>query len=154
MKPNFTGVSTAGRAEDLGETYFRSMWERNFARFLKYTGEAFAYEPKTFWFDGVRRGTNSYKPDFQSLKTPRLWYEVKGYMNARSRVALQRMKKYYPGETIVIIEREWFRAAKRQGLDKLIPHWETQAKARALARMKDARPTPPLGNTPRKISFE
>lgn len=153
MKPRFTGVSTAGRAEDLGETRFRSMWERNFARFLKFTGEPFAYEPRTFWFDGVKRGTNSYKPDFQSLRNLHTWYEVKGFMDRRSRVALKRMKKYFPDENVIVIDSKWFAAARRQGLHKIIPNWESQERSRILARLQHVTP-PTIGNAPRKISFE
>ena len=62
--------SKGGRREDLGETYFRSSWEANYARYLNLLIKlgaitAWEYEPLTFWFDGVRRGTNSYRPDFR-----------------------------------------------------------------------------------------
>ena len=83
----FTGhrpISTAGASADLGPVRYRSMWERNFARFLNYVGERFEYEPTTFWFKGIRRGTCSYKPDFHSMQFPHRWYEVKGHMDARS----------------------------------------------------------------------
>ncbi len=64
----------AGRAPDLGDTYFRSRWERNWARYLNFLvqhGEitGWEYEPKTFWFHKIKRGTRSYKPDFIKIKS-------------------------------------------------------------------------------------
>ena len=58
--------AAGGRREDLGETWFRSSWEANYARYLNLLArmkivERWEYEPETFWFDGVKRGAVSYK---------------------------------------------------------------------------------------------
>lgn len=61
-----------GRRDDLGDTWFRSSWEANYARYLnllmrmKLVTE-WSYEPETFWFNGVRRGCVSYRPDFRVI---------------------------------------------------------------------------------------
>ena len=48
--------------------FFRSRWEYRYALYLqllKSRGEIkdWQHEPKTFWFEGIKRGTNNYKPD-------------------------------------------------------------------------------------------
>lgn len=95
--------------------YFRSKWEWRFALYLqsqKESGEIqdWAYEPKTFWFDKIKRGVTSYKPDFSVLEDTgcTIWYEVKGYMDSKSIVKLKRFKKYFPEEKIFVIEGPWF----------------------------------------------
>lgn len=140
------GTSTAGRAEDLGDTWFRSMWERNFCRFLKFVGEPYEYEPRTFWFEGIKRGTTNYKPDFYS-PTKQCFYEVKGFMDQRSRTALRRMQKYYPSVRIIVIDKAWFTAARRQGLHKIIPYWETLERARIAARLGAREIVRPIGQS-------
>ena len=73
----------------------------------------------------------SYKPDF------RIWendgsaplHEVKGWMDARSKTAIKRLRKYYPQETLVVIkEREYMAIARK--VHKLIPCWEIDGKGR------------------------
>lgn len=121
-----------GKRADLGDIYFRSSWEANYARFLnwrKARGEIsdWAYEAKTFVFERIKRGTTRYTPDFlvKNLNGSHEWHEVKGWMNDRSRVRLKRMAKYYPEERVVVIDKEWFRQASRSGLTGLIPNWES-----------------------------
>src|SRR5690606_40367206 len=53
--------------------FVRSRWEANlvcYFQWLKETGviKNWFYESETFWFDGVRRGTNNYKPDFKIIE--------------------------------------------------------------------------------------
>src|SRR5574337_150635 len=70
-KPPARKRSAAGVRPDVSSSiYFRSAWESNYARYLNLlmkmgVVEEWSYEPETFWFEGVRRGTNSYKPDFR-----------------------------------------------------------------------------------------
>src|SRR5690606_8292944 len=57
-----------GRRSDLGNIFFRSSWEANYARylnFLKSQGHIYKweFEPDTFWFESIRRGVRSYLPD-------------------------------------------------------------------------------------------
>ena len=117
------GGGTAGYRADLGGKYFRSAWEANYARFLTFTHVRWEYESKTFWFEKIRRGVRSYTPDFH-LPDEGVYHEVKGWMDSKSQTKLKRMKKYYPGENVIVVDREFFKAANRQGLCRLIPYWE------------------------------
>jgi hypothetical protein len=124
---NRTGISTAGYREDIGGQYFRSAWEANYARFLNFSGIKWEYEKKTFWFEKIRRGVRSYTPDFY-LIDEKVYHEVKGWMDKKSATKLKRMKTYHPAETVHVIGRDFFRQANKQGLCKLIPHWECRHK--------------------------
>lgn len=96
--------------------FARSSWEVGYARFLEWKkgrGEIieWQHEPKTFWFDGVKRGCVSYKPDFEVRMPEGLEYhEVKGWMDTRSRTTLQRMEIYYPEVNVVLIDAKRYRA--------------------------------------------
>jgi len=100
---------------DVGDEsyYFRSGGEYHWALYLlllKDLGEIvdFSYEPRTFWFEKIRRGTNSYKPDFLVLyeedgeRTHR-WQEYKGYLKQKNVTQFRRMAKYYPDEKIILV---------------------------------------------------
>src|SRR5437660_1221874 len=83
--------------------YFRSEWEVKFSHYLenlkKHGGiKDWEYEPQTFWFDAIKRGTRSYKPDFRVVfnDLTHQWVEVKGYMDKRSQTKIKRFNKYYP----------------------------------------------------------
>lgn len=93
-------------------TYFRSRWEANYARWLQLLKEQgdivdWEFEPVTFWFDKIKRGVRSYKPDFRVTggTSPEAitWHEVKGWMDARSHTTLKRMAKYHPDEIIILV---------------------------------------------------
>lgn len=91
--------------------FFRSRWEANYARFLEWQkcrGDIveWEHEPKTFWFEGVKRGVISYLPDFRVTKMGGAieYHEVKGWMDAKSKTKIKRMRKYYPEETLVVID--------------------------------------------------
>ena len=120
----------AGRRKDLGDIFFRSGTEANVARylsFLKAHGQisGWEYEPKRFYFEGVRRGTNSYLPDFRVwlTKCSYVWWEVKGWRHPKGETALRRMAKYYPAEKIEVIDVKRYAEIKRQ-VAGLIPFWE------------------------------
>ena len=131
------GTWKAGWREIGGKrNYYRSRWEANYARYLEWLkglGEIkdWAHEPETFWFDAIRRGTRSYKPDF------RVWeadgrsalHEVKGWMDQRSRTCLDRMARYHPSETIIVIDGRQYRAIRLKVMS-LIPDWEDSARDR------------------------
>lgn len=105
------------RWQTLGENtcYFRSNWEYKFARYLEWLKvnnliQEWQYEPKTFWFEGIKRGVVSYKPDFYVLELNgnHHWAEVKGYMDPKSKTKIKRMAKYHPREKLHIIDKKWF----------------------------------------------
>jgi len=112
-----------GRRSDMGGRYFRSKWEANYARFLNFTKVKWEFEPTTFWFEGIKRGTRSYTPDFW-LPERGCYHEVKGWMDDKSRVKLERMARFHPDVNIIVIDKDWFASAERNGLCGLIPHWE------------------------------
>lgn len=108
--------------------YFRSAAEANYGRYLQWLKESgkileWEHEPKTFWFDGIKRGTVSYKPDFcVTYKNGQTeWFEVKGFMDKKSVTKLARFKKYFPNEKLTVIGPEWFKKTK---LKLLIKDWE------------------------------
>jgi hypothetical protein len=110
--------------------YYRSRWEANFARYLQWLKErneiaSWAHEPKVFWFDGIRRGTVSYLPDFCVIENngKEVYYEVKGWMDKRSATKLKRMKKYHPDVTLILVAQKQYEAIARS-VSKLIQGWE------------------------------
>jgi hypothetical protein len=115
----------------VGGVYFRSRWEANVARVLallldRGVIQAWAYEPREFEFETIRRGTRFYIPDFQVWSDPERyqWWEVKGWMDKTSKIKLDRFRKFYPEEAarLVIIGRSEYQAfAKWRAL---ISGWE------------------------------
>ena len=106
--------------------YLRSSWEVNYARYLQWLKEQkkikrWKYEPKTFWFENIRRGTRSYKPDFEVVNNDNStgYYEVKGYMDSRSKTKIKRMKKYYPEIKLNIVQKDEYNSIKKW--EKLFP---------------------------------
>jgi len=96
--------------------YFRSTWEANYGRYLEYLKtegyiKDWEHEPKTFWFEGIRRGTVSYLPDFKVYKNngSHYWVEVKGFMDAKSKTKLKRFAKYFPLEVMEVKDSKWFK---------------------------------------------
>ena len=83
------------------------------------------YEPETLWFDGIKRGVVSYKPDFRLTFDDKfvLWIEVKGYLDPKGATKIRRFKKYFPEYEIDLIrKREYFRI--KRNFRTLIKHWE------------------------------
>lgn len=110
--------------------YFRSLWEANYGRYLQWLVEqkvilGWEHEPKTFWFDGIRRGVCSYKPDFRVVERngDYAWHEVKGWMDDRSRVALDRFAKFFPHEKMVLIDKRAYYAIRAKVMG-MIEDWE------------------------------
>lgn len=110
--------------------YFKSGWEVNYAIYLEFLKKKFQikeweYEPATFWFNSIKRGVRSYKPDFKVIRNDgtHYWVEVKGYMDQRSRTKLKRFEKYYPEEELVVREKSWFIEQQRM-FPKLCESWE------------------------------
>ena len=85
------------------------------------------YEPKTFWFEGIRRGTTSYKPDFyvKYKGDDRVEYiEVKGWITPKDRVKWKRMAQYHPDIKLTVIKPKDYYALQRKWASA-IPGWET-----------------------------
>lgn len=127
----------SGRRKDL-DCFFRSKSEANYARFLNHLGLTWVYEPKTFFFEEVTRGTLSYTPDFYCADNDK-WYEVKGWFDQPSVTRMKRFKLYYPEEAnnlvIVAQSKKTYEQALALGYDviryeeihkqyKHLPCWE------------------------------
>jgi hypothetical protein len=96
--------------------FYRSRWEYRYALYLEFMKKynhiiEWEHEPKTFWFEVIKRGTNNYKPDFKIVfpSGNEEWHEVKGYMDSKSATKIKRMKKYYPDVILRIIDKNWFK---------------------------------------------
>lgn len=122
---------SAGRCPELGPKYFRSSWERNYARYLNFLLEKgeiakWEYEPDTFWFTAILRGVRSYKPDFKiwgRVDSAPYYVEIKGWMDAKSKTKLKRMKKYHPHIRVDVVEQKQMKALA-QTIGPLLPGWE------------------------------
>lgn len=130
--------------------YYRSRWEANYARYLEWLkcmGQIrdWSHEPKTFWFDGVKRGVVSYLPDFLVIENSgrEVYHEVKGWMDARSRTKIRRMRIYHPKIALVVIDRQAYAEIRRK-VSRLVPEWQdaddvTEKRSVAVAEKRQAR---------------
>jgi hypothetical protein len=114
--------------------YYRSRWEANYARYLQWLKERgliqdWQHEPETFWFENIKRGVRSYLPDFKVWENDGSWllYEVKGWMDARSKTTIARMGRYYPGIKLVVVDAKAYKATARI-CSHLISDWERGSK--------------------------
>lgn len=120
-----------GKRDDLDGMYFRSSWEANYARYLNLLIKCkqlyrWEYEPDTFWFDKIKRGTRSYLPDFKlwDTETSEPYYvEIKGWMDDKSKTKLNRMRIYYPDVKIKLVGEREYKELKAQ-VSKFIGGWE------------------------------
>lgn len=130
------GTWKAGWREIGGKrNYYRSRWEANYARYLewlKQNGEIaeWQHEPETFWFEAIKRGVRSYKPDFRvwEVSGQSKLHEVKGWMDARSKTTLKRMAKYHPAETVIVIREKQYNEIARK-IGPMIEGWESGGRA-------------------------
>lgn len=110
--------------------FYRSRWEANYARYLQWLKEkgqitSWAHEPKTFWFDGIKRGSVSYLPDFHVVEVSgkEAYHEVKGWMDERSATKIKRMAKYHPDVTLIVIrQKQYLEIASK--VSAMIEGWE------------------------------
>jgi len=118
-----------GKRADLGNAYYRSAWEANYARYLNWLKQQgivklWGYELLRFTFDKETRGCRDYTPDFRVCWADGRdeWHEVKGWMDAVSKSKLKKMRKYYPAEQVVIIGPAEYRAIASRY--RWLPGWE------------------------------
>jgi hypothetical protein len=81
------------------------------------------FEPKTFYFEDIKRGCVSYTPDFY-LPEEDKWVEVKGWMDSKSKTKIKRFKKYFPEEfeKLEIVGASEYKEVKQWS--RLIENWE------------------------------
>ena len=118
-------VSWKGGWREIGgiPKYYRSRWEANYARYLewlKVIGEIadWEHEPKTFWFEGIKRGVMSFLIDFRITENNGdiIYHEVKGWMDDRSKTKIKRMAKYHPDVKLIVIDAKCYKClAKKMG---------------------------------------
>ena len=129
-----------GKRDDLPGMFFRSSWEANFARYLNLLKsmnvvDHWEFEPRTFRFEGIKRGVMSYRPDFlvkyRSDPTG-VYIEVKGWTTPKDKTKWKRMAEFYPDVRLQVVgEREYL--AIKDKWSAQIPGWEHK-KERALIR--------------------
>ena len=102
----------AGYRNDLGDVYFRSSWEANYARLLNHMKDMcvvrdWEFEPEAFEFED---GT-VYIPDFlvTSMKGRKTYHEVKGWLDERSIRKLKLMKEHKPNVDVVLVDTSLYR---------------------------------------------
>lgn len=112
------------------KNYYRSRWEANYARYLQWLMERgdiqnWEHEPKTYWFENIKRGVRSYLPDFGVTENngKYMLHEVKGWMDPRSKTKLKRMAKYYPELEIILIDKTGYTSMSKM-CSRLIEGWE------------------------------
>jgi hypothetical protein len=113
------------------------MWEANYARFLNWmlargNIAKWEYEAETFWFERIKRGVRSYKPDFRITGADgAVWFvEVKGWMDPKSKTKIKRMAKYHPTVDLRVFDAKAYRELARM-LGPAIPGWETDDRGRS-----------------------
>ena len=96
---------------DIGGKHFYARSQKEIAYAHAYEAQKqrglikdWAYEAKTFYFDGERRGPVNYKPDFRidEHDGTHYWCEVKGWMDPKSKSKLKKFKKYFPDEKLYV----------------------------------------------------
>lgn len=109
--------------------FYRSKWEHRYALYLEFMKKHnhildWEHEPKTFYFEGIKRGTTNYKPDFKVTfpSGNHEWIEVKGYMDSKSVTKIKRMAKYFPEEKLRVVDGTWFKTNSPM-LKKVLKGW-------------------------------
>ena len=109
--------------------YYRSKWEANYAYYLEWLKsngqiQSWKHEPKTFWFDGIKRGVVSYLPDFEVIENDGrvVYHEVKGWMDSRSATKIKRMAKYHPSVGLIVIDKRAYIQIYKK-VSGIVPGW-------------------------------
>ena len=109
--------------------YLKSNWERRYCLYLSFMKKHghiidYWYEPETFYFKGIKRGTTNYKPDWKVLFPSGNFefIEVKGYMDSKSATKIKRMAKYFPELKLRVVDGIWFKSNALM-LKKVLKNW-------------------------------
>lgn len=97
-----------------GKRFFmRSSWEEKYGMYIdgllsKKKIADWDYEADTFWFEKIKRGVQSYTPDFRitNLDGSIEYHETKGWLDAKSKTKMNRMRIYHPTVTVKLIMRK------------------------------------------------
>jgi len=110
--------------------FLKSMWEKLYCGYLHYLKKGgqikdYWYESETFWFEGVKRGIVSYKPDFkvEHMNGVVEYIEIKGYETSQDRTKWKRMAKYHPDVRLRVVGKDFFKNNSPK-LKVLIKEWE------------------------------
>lgn len=128
---NHHTMAKGGKRQDIGDIWFRSSWEANYARYLNVmielgVVEKWEFEPETFWFEKIKRGVRSYLPDFKVYYKNvdhAVYIEIKGWVQDKDKTKWKRMKKYHPHISLEIVGQKEYEAIKRKWASS-IPNWE------------------------------
>jgi len=115
--PNPRGWGVSGKRADLGNQFFRSRWEANFARVLDYLRLGWVYEPRRFYGDGCSLLIDFYIPVVDK------YFEVKGWMKESEQRKLSIIKTANPEAAIGIVGKKEY-SFLTQLYKKFIPNWE------------------------------
>jgi len=109
--------SKKGFREDL-DSFFRSTWEANYARYLNHVGIKWKYESITYNLTENK----TYTPDF--ILDDGTIVEVKGWLTKQGKEKLDLFRKEYPDAKIVVVDRKAYNELKKLYQFKL-EKWET-----------------------------
>jgi hypothetical protein len=109
--------TNGGIREDLGNVYFRSNWEANYARILNEMNISWEFEKHTF---DLSNGM-TYTPDFKISDTK--FVEIKGIMDETSKEKIHLFLLEYPQYELDLIDEEKYRTLRNLFKHK-ISNWE------------------------------
>ena len=99
------GSGMGGLRKDIGHPV-RSTWEANVCRILQFLNIEYDYEPEKFVFE---KEEMTYTPDFY-IPDWDIYWEIKGYMNEKSKEKIKLFRKYHPDKTLDIIGKYSYKA--------------------------------------------
>lgn len=113
---NVFSFSKKGIRDDLN-CFFRSTWEANYARYLNFIGEKWAYESKTYELgEGI-----SYTPDFILENGTHI--EIKGWLTEKGLKKLNLFQNQYPFINFIFVGKKEYIEIKAQ-YQFIIANWE------------------------------
>lgn len=144
QRNNYAGWRIIGKAKIL--IHFKSIWEANYARYLDFLVEQkqireWQYEPTEFYFDHIKKGCTTYRPDFYVVEqnANNYYVEVKGFLDHKSKTKIKRFQKYYPEEELRIVDKKWFLENGKK-LCSIISDWESPKNLKIIGKSISAIP--------------